>query len=68
MPPQQQYRGVSLGGWLVFESFITPYLFSLTDCDINGDFYDIEIGNINSPKWGEITFYYFKKVDRKSVV
>lgn len=52
MPPQQQYRGVSLGGWLVFESFITPYLFSLTDCDINGDFYDIEIGNINSPKWG----------------
>ena len=23
MPPIEQFRGVSLGGWLVFESFLT---------------------------------------------
>mmetsp|Transcript_2133 Transcript_2133/g.6160 ORF Transcript_2133/g.6160 Transcript_2133/m.6160 type:complete len:548 (+) Transcript_2133:200-1843(+) len=45
MPPVEPFRGVSLGGWLVFESFLTPYLFTLTDCDVNGNFYDVAIGN-----------------------
>eukprot|EP00562_Extubocellulus_spinifer_P032547 CAMPEP_0178730436 /NCGR_PEP_ID=MMETSP0699-20121125/29516_1 /TAXON_ID=265572 /ORGANISM="Extubocellulus spinifer, Strain CCMP396" /LENGTH=569 /DNA_ID=CAMNT_0020382457 /DNA_START=305 /DNA_END=2014 /DNA_ORIENTATION=+ len=72
MPPSQPFRGVSLGGWLVFESFITerfkihvilvcrtdlripphlrplqsqPYLFTLTDCDVRGEFYDMRIGD-----------------------
>jgi len=31
-------RGVNLGGWLLLERFITPYLFAITDCDIRGDF------------------------------
>mmetsp|Transcript_29433 Transcript_29433/g.68997 ORF Transcript_29433/g.68997 Transcript_29433/m.68997 type:complete len:216 (+) Transcript_29433:233-880(+) len=45
MPPIEAFRGVSLGGWLVFEGFLTPYLFTLTECDINGNFYDITIGD-----------------------
>lgn len=31
-------RGVNVGGWLVLERFITPYMFALTDCHIRGDF------------------------------
>jgi glucan 1,3-beta-glucosidase len=29
-------RGVNLGGWLVLERYITPYLFALTDCHLQG--------------------------------
>ena len=35
---KQWIRGVNIGGWLVIENFITPYLFALTECHINGDF------------------------------
>mmetsp|Transcript_22452 Transcript_22452/g.31501 ORF Transcript_22452/g.31501 Transcript_22452/m.31501 type:complete len:611 (+) Transcript_22452:216-2048(+) len=31
-------RGVNLGGWLLVERFITPYLFAITTCHIQGDF------------------------------
>lgn len=31
-------RGVNLGGWLLLERFITPYMFALTDCHTRGDF------------------------------
>lgn len=31
-------RGVNIGGWLVLERFITPYMFSLTDCHVKGNF------------------------------
>lgn len=31
-------RGVNIGGWLLLERFITPYMFALTDCHIKGDF------------------------------
>jgi len=31
-------RGVNLGGWLVLERYIAPYLFSVTDCHLKGDF------------------------------
>ena len=31
-------RGVNLGGWLVLERYITPYLFSVTDCHLQGDY------------------------------
>ena len=30
-------RGVNLGGWLVLERFITPYLFALTTCHLAGN-------------------------------
>jgi glucan 1,3-beta-glucosidase len=31
-------RGVNIGGWLLLERFITPYMFALTDCHVKGDF------------------------------
>jgi glucan 1,3-beta-glucosidase len=31
-------RGVNIGGWLVLERYITPYLFTVTSCDVQGDF------------------------------
>ena len=32
-------RGVNIGGWLVLERYITPYLFVVTDCDVIGNFH-----------------------------
>ena len=34
--PSHWIRGVNLGGWLVLERYITPYMFSITDCHIQG--------------------------------
>lgn len=31
-------RGVNIGGWLLLERFVTPYMFALTDCHVRGDF------------------------------
>lgn len=31
-------RGVNIGGWLLMERFITPYLFAITSCHVKGDF------------------------------
>lgn len=31
-------RGVNVGGWLLAERFITPYLFAITSCHLKGDF------------------------------
>ena len=31
-------RGVNIGGWLLAERFITPYLFAITNCHLKGDF------------------------------
>jgi glucan 1,3-beta-glucosidase len=31
-------RGVNIGGWLVLERFITPYLFAITTCHLSGNF------------------------------
>ena len=30
-------RGVNVGGWLLAERFITPYLFAINSCHLNGD-------------------------------
>ncbi len=35
---QTYIRGVNIGGFLVLENFITPYLYALTKCDLKGDF------------------------------
>jgi glucan 1,3-beta-glucosidase len=39
-PRQEQgwIRGVNIGGWLVLERWITPFLFGLTNCHLDGDF------------------------------
>ena len=38
-PPRHPYiRGVNIGGWLLSERFITPYLFALTTCHLEGNF------------------------------
>ena len=29
---------MNIGGWLVLERFITPYLFAITDCHVRGEF------------------------------
>mmetsp|Transcript_29456 Transcript_29456/g.45350 ORF Transcript_29456/g.45350 Transcript_29456/m.45350 type:complete len:615 (-) Transcript_29456:169-2013(-) len=31
-------RGVNIGGWLLMERFITPYMFAVTKCHLAGDF------------------------------
>ena len=35
---QTWMRGVNLGGWLVLERYITPYLFAVTDCHLRGEY------------------------------
>lgn len=39
-------RGVNLGGWLLSERFITPYLYALNTCQLKGDwcFYPGQLG------------------------
>jgi len=39
-PPSEKewIRGVNIGGFLVLERYITPYLFSVTDCHLQGDY------------------------------
>jgi glucan 1,3-beta-glucosidase len=34
---KQLIRGVNIGGWLLAERFITPYLFALNSCQLQGD-------------------------------
>jgi glucan 1,3-beta-glucosidase len=36
--PDSWIRGVNIGGWLVLERWITPYLFALTNCHLDGEF------------------------------
>ena len=35
---RQWIRGVNVGGWLLMERFITPYMFAITSCHLEGDF------------------------------
>ncbi len=44
-------RGVNLGGWLVLENFITPYLFAISECDLKGDFHYYD-GQVDAPPIG----------------
>mmetsp|Transcript_1739 Transcript_1739/g.3778 ORF Transcript_1739/g.3778 Transcript_1739/m.3778 type:complete len:609 (+) Transcript_1739:216-2042(+) len=37
-PKRPYIRGVNIGGWLLAERFITPYLFALTTCHLEGKF------------------------------
>lgn len=41
-------RGVNLGGWLLLERFITPYIFAISTCDLSGDF-RVFPGQIDAP-------------------
>lgn len=36
--PNSWIRGVNIGGWLVLERWITPFLFGLTNCHLDGNF------------------------------
>jgi glucan 1,3-beta-glucosidase len=37
-PSTARIRGVNLGGWLLLERYITPYLFAVTECHRRGNF------------------------------
>lgn len=38
IPPSRSWiRGVNVGGWLLAERFITPYLFAVNSCHLNGE-------------------------------
>jgi glucan 1,3-beta-glucosidase len=37
MDQNQWIRGVNIGGWLLAERFITPYLFAVNSCHLQGD-------------------------------
>lgn len=50
--PAGYIRGVNLGGWLLAERFITPYLFALTSCDLEGDFCSYP-GQASGPRPGD---------------
>lgn len=45
---KQWIRGVNIGGWQVLERYITPYLFAVTQCHLDGDFRFYE-GQIDAP-------------------
>ena len=44
--PRKWIRGVNIGGWLMAERFITPYLFAVNTCHLRGDmcWYSDQIG------------------------
>jgi hypothetical protein len=42
-------RGVNVGGWLLAERFITPYLFAVNSCHLQGDLCWYE-GQVGAPK------------------
>ena len=42
-------RGVNVGGWLLAERFITPYLFAVNSCHLEGDLCWYE-GQVGAPK------------------
>lgn len=35
--PSQSIRGVNIGGWLVLERYITPSVFAITKCHLDGN-------------------------------
>mmetsp|Transcript_28820 Transcript_28820/g.78084 ORF Transcript_28820/g.78084 Transcript_28820/m.78084 type:complete len:617 (+) Transcript_28820:193-2043(+) len=44
--PQEWIRGVNIGGWLMAERFITPYLFAVNSCHLQGSlcYYPGQVG------------------------
>ncbi|KAG7364860.1 exo-1,3-beta-glucosidase [Nitzschia inconspicua] len=53
-------RGVNLGGWLLAERFITPYLFALNTCQRNGDwcFYPGQLSAPSGKKYEICDLYH----------
>lgn len=43
MPPVEQFRGVSLGGWLVFESFLTVRVDLVISPYVSSDQQDLHV-------------------------
>lgn len=56
-------RGVNLGGWLLLERYITPYLFAITSCDITGNFHSYP-GQLGVPK--NTQYHDFSKTESSS--
>lgn len=54
-------RGVNIGGWLLAERYITPYLFALNSCQLGGDwcFYPGQLGAppVGGPKHSYCDLY-----------
>jgi len=46
LPPSSWIRGVNIAGWLLAERMVTPYLFALNSCQLQGDwcFYPDQLG------------------------
>mmetsp|Transcript_22679 Transcript_22679/g.56038 ORF Transcript_22679/g.56038 Transcript_22679/m.56038 type:complete len:341 (-) Transcript_22679:787-1809(-) len=42
-------RGVDIGGWLLMERWITPYMFAITDCHTTGESMCFYPGQISAP-------------------
>ncbi|CAJ1967049.1 unnamed protein product [Cylindrotheca closterium] len=42
-------RGVNIGGWLLMERWITPYMFAITDCHTTGESLCFYPGQISAP-------------------
>jgi glucan 1,3-beta-glucosidase len=55
-------RGVNIGGWLLAERYITPYLFAVNTCQLQGDwcFYPGQVGAppVNSPNHDYCDLYH----------
>jgi glucan 1,3-beta-glucosidase len=56
-------RGVNIGGWLLAERYITPYLFAVNTCQLNGDwcFYPGQLGAppvTNKQEYGYCDLYH----------
>eukprot|EP00934_Nitzschia_sp_Nitz4_P007610 Nitzschia sp. Nitz4//scaffold87_size112219//98155//100063//NITZ4_004089-RA/size112219-snap-gene-0.96-mRNA-1//-1//CDS//3329559414//7600//frame0 len=54
-PPQDEkrwIRGVNVGGWLMAERFLTPYLFAVNSCHLKGDmcWYPGQVGRHSNPE------------------
>jgi glucan 1,3-beta-glucosidase len=65
-------RGVNLGGWLVLERFITPYLFAITTCHLSGNFCyypgQIDAPPLEDPSYRECDLKTCKPVFLKSPI
>ena len=68
---QHHIRGVNIGGWLVLESFITPFYYMITECDLKGDFRfypgQIDAPPESSPEWKHVKFAECPLVPREKI-
>jgi glucan 1,3-beta-glucosidase len=64
-PPKEWIRGVNIGGWLMAERFLSPYLFAINSCHLQGSlcWYPGQVGAPTLPSSTTLTMMGGGNVD-----